>query len=85
MPASSRARTKTQSQTSLCQQPQTQTEELKTDYPKRPDELSSGKDDCFLVSDPTDDFYEHLGAWFADCKPVEKDVPGYLAYKTMGL
>lgn len=38
------------------------------------DEVSSGEDDCILVSDPTDEFYEHLGAWFADCKHVDKDV-----------
>ena len=38
------------------------------------DEVSSGEDDCVLVSEPTDDFYKNLGALFADCKPVEEDV-----------
>ncbi len=38
----------------------------------RADEVSSGDDDCVLVSNPTNDFYENLGALFADCKPVNR-------------
>ncbi|MCJ1348040.1 hypothetical protein MMC31_006271 [Peltigera leucophlebia] len=37
-------------------------------------EVSSSDNDSFLVSDPTDDFYENLGALFADCKPVDEDL-----------
>lgn len=36
--------------------------------------MSSGDDDCVLVPDPADDFYENLGALFVDYKPVDEDL-----------
>lgn len=35
--------------------------------------MGSG-DDCVLVSDSTKDSYENLGALFANCQPVDKDL-----------
>lgn len=37
-------------------------------------EVSSGDNDYVLVSDPTEEFYEYLGAVFADCKPVDENL-----------
>lgn len=37
-------------------------------------EVSSGGNDCVLVSDCTEYFYEALGALFAEIKPVNEDL-----------
>ena len=37
-------------------------------------EVSLGADDCILISDPAEDFYEDLGALFTDFKPGDEKV-----------
>ena len=37
-------------------------------------EVSSGGNDCDLVSDRTEDFYETLGALIAEIKPMDEDL-----------
>lgn len=37
-------------------------------------EVSLVNDDCVLASDPTEDFYEDLGALFTNLKPGDKEV-----------
>lgn len=38
------------------------------------DELSSGKNDRILASNPTKDLYEYFDALFSDLKPINKEV-----------